>query len=728
MSDVYIDLNQLTTFNAPLKTVSENILRGANNYAKSHDSFSFGALNPELYNTVALMYFDFDDTTTMLKGRSVIGNFGATPNAGLSDYLSSIGAFRGTSLGGKYFTKPAKYDDWCFFYELKKINQRGSTDPLYDNVEQVQSTFYYRPTSTYGPIGAQTTDSTPQSQMGIHRWCVIGNPMGDPPPPTNNYDDWYYVSKWNFYNRAAGSSTARTAINSNYEKGVFPIVLWDIQNITRYGRSTSSKPYTGFVNGNYQGFILLNPRFAATLGRLADWRLISTFTRETLSTSQIIIRDQYKHKSTLGDNIKILIPDDPLKIWVRNENETIYDTTPATQSNPILAFKSEEDFLALLNDWGITRVTNDIDEAQKKDGGAFPGHVPEGDGFTPDGGNPEGYDTNPAIPSIPSYPDNTSDRVTPTTPNISAINAASVYALSLSGVKTLLNWLMSEGFTKNISELFSDKLSAIDDLKIMPFDIVNHDTLHALYSDTLTIANVTGNVVCHKIQPNYNCIINGGSYHYTAYWGDYNDYTAASYYLYIPYGGIVELSPSFVVNRDLRLEYALDIMTGNATAIIYSNDVFVKTVPCQMGQTVPITYTNTNQREIKNTLAALNAGTTLVNMAAGKTDIVGGVLNIGNTVAKTALTNPLTIGSIGNFGANTSLVMPQNPFLIISRIQQSIPANMDGIIGRPSNTHNTIGAFVGSGFVQISADHINTTATTAEQEQIISLLQGGIYL
>lgn len=736
LSNTPIIFENLTSFEAPLRTVNENTISNYNKYFSEHIAPTFSALTPHLYNTVGLLRTKFSYDTDYGKNAFFDNQIIRTNPFG----TTAIGA-----LGAIYQPQNAiiqeKYDDWCFYVELKPVSEYkwGSTaieenPPLYDNVEFITSSWYYRPTTTMGPIGAQTTISTPYENMGWGEWCIKTTPLVEP-VSTHNYDNWLYVSKMEFYNRKNGATSNRTlVINPTGGKRVVPFILWDIQNLIWYTRGSGAKPKTNTYNGNLQGcsyFMPIGQTGSITLKMFGDWRLITTRSvKQGLGLAEIELLNELYHKSNLGENVRMLLPtysgDKPYTKLLSTDNETFWENR-TFDTVPLLAFKSIDDLIKLFNDWGITRVTDDKEEATSKPAELFPDYIPNGDGFNPDGGDNIGFDTNSDIPSIPSFSDNTSDKISPETPNISAINAASVYALSLSGVKSLLQWLMTDNFTKNISELFNDKLSAIDDLKLLPFDIVAHDSLHTEASNNLTIANVSSNVSCYKIRPNYNCIINGGSYHYTAYWGDFNDYSSATYYLYIPYGGIVELSPSFVVNRDLRIIYALDLMTGNATAIIYSNEVFVKTVPCQMGQTIPITYTNTNQREIKNTLAALNAGTSLI--SAGATgDILGGTMGFINSTASAIMTNPLKIGSIGNFSANTSLIMPQNPFLIITRVQQSIPANMDGIIGRPSNTFNNISAFVGSGFVQINADHINTTATTAEQEQILNLLHAGIFI
>lgn len=732
-----IDTSELKFFEAPLKTVSDNVIRQINTDIVGNSGVGFGAINPYLYNKTCLLNCHLNIQS--MTGGAYIDRADEGSGSIDANKLSAIGqplaVFKHTSNNPSNpltFGTP-NIDDYAIYIEVAPLSDYPSSTAFYDNVEMIGTGYKTVRNSKDYPY------TTPFDIMGKLALGVVNKQSNLEPLPTNEYDNWVYVKKFVVYNRAEGVESARIALTKNplENSNILPCVLFNCQTLYHY-RYNSGRPKAYVFNNSFQGLIIANLMTQySPLWQLYNWRFINVQKPDVDVDGFLRYITQFNHLSSLGDNIKLLkrynsADTQHLVKWIAagklNQPEFIYQDWRPQNTTGVLAFKTIDDIKWLLADWGFVKVSDDLDVVQNMPSELFPGYTPPEGEFNPDGGDNTGYDDNNPIGDIPSYPDNTSDTITPTTPNISAINAASVYALNLNSVKQMLNWLMTENFTKNISELFSDKLSALDDLKLFPFDVVNHDNLHVEASDTLTLANVSDNIPCHKILPNYNCIINGGSYHYTAYWGNYNDYTAASYYLYVPYGGIVELSPSHVVNRDLSIKYALDIMTGNATAIIYSNGVLVKTVPCQMGQTIPITYTNTNQREIRNALTALNAGTSIINMAAGKTDILGGVLGIVNSTATTALTNPLKIGSIGNFSSGTSLIMPQNPFLVISRTQQSIPADRQNVIGIPSNINTKISDFVGSGYVQINAAHITTTATTDEQNQIINLLRGGIFL
>ncbi len=409
--------------------------------------------------------------------------------------------------------------------------------------------------------------------------------------------------------------------------------------------------------------------------------------------------------------------------------------TPSTFDNavpPMLTFDDTNVFEKICGDLGLT-VTNNIDDAKNMPIDFFPdaggGTVPGGD--VP----PSGFPTNP-IPNIPSFPDNTTDTIPETPPNISALSSAGVYALDLPNTKSFLKWLMSDDFVQNISNLFNDKLSAVGDLKLFPFDIALHDSAHAVASDTLTVGNVTGAVSNHRIIDGYNTWISGGEYKYTAYYGDANDFEHCSYSLYIPYAGIVELDAGDVVNKTLRLSYAVDILTGAATAVVYSDDVIVKMVNANMGVSIPITSTNNNQRQLNSTLAQLGIGNSILNggissaLSGSPMPLFNSVINGAFSGINSMMTNPLKTQHSGTFGVGSGLSLSQSAFLIITRQVIAIPTDYKSVMGAPATYRGKISEFVGSGFVSVSVSKIDISnnATQSERDQILSALSRGIYI
>lgn len=728
---IFIDTNKLEYFDAPFNfSYNENQMKELNRAMIQNHAGGAGAAIPHYNNKISFVKLDEAYDNLKYSGGMILDYNAFNP----FDSYITVPGYVNIQSPDPYII-PEEMGDWVVYYELAMVNKYPywgielENPPLYDNMLLASTGFRFtrydnnlNPGDTYTPI----------EDMGKYSYVVRGS--GDKlPTPTHNYDNWLYVKNFKIYKRPKGDTSDRYEITETY-----PCVVWDLQSLYLY-RGRTLKTY----GGNYQSISLFNPDMYGNrvrplyLWQSCAWGMFNTYRVKgsiAAEKDDMFINSAVMHDSTIPNTalLGVCSQGGKLSKWFGQPplvaDDVYYWDDNSLGMHTILAFKTEQDFVNLLLDWGLTHYTNNEDEAKTMPVELFPDN-----GFVPDGGDSSGYDDNPTIPDIPSFADNTSDVIDINTPNISSANAANVYALSLTATQNFLTWLITDSFIDNISNLFNDKLSALNDLKLLPFDVVSHDTAHTAASDKLTLANVSTNIPCHKVQAGYNCILDGGKYHYTAYWGNYNDYTAATYYLYIPYGGIVELSPSHVVNCDLSIKYAVDLMTGNATAVIYSNGVLVKTVPCQMSQPVPITFTNTNQRDIKNALTALSAvsgiGGVVANAATGNIGgAVSGGLGVVSNVVGGIATNPLKVGSIGNFSSSTAFAMPQNAFLIISRAQLSTPSGLAGIAGRPSNIYTTINSFVGSGFVQINVSHINTAATTDEQNQILNLLRGGIFI
>lgn len=410
-----------------------------------------------------------------------------------------------------------------------------------------------------------------------------------------------------------------------------------------------------------------------------------------------------------------------------------FNTTKSKQV--LIAFKGVEAAIEFFKEWGFA-ATDDYSVAQSMQTEFFPGEI----GFVPDGGNQSGYPTN-NVPHVPSNPDNTSDIIERVPPQISTLSALNAYALNLQECKLFFKFLITDTFVKNISELFNDKLSAVNALKMFPFDIVLHDTSHTYADQKLTVGNVESDISTTAIVDNYNTWIYGGSIIQLGYYGNYNDYINTSYSLYVPFAGIIDLPSDRVVNCQIDLWYAVDLLSGNATAVVYSDGVFIKTIPAQMGMEVPITYTNSNQQLINASLSALNIGSNLFGSIGGGVaamaigDIGGGASTISGGLngaitngIKSIVTNPKKTGTIGSISSNTAYSLPQQPFLIISRDRIAIPSSYSGLVGKPSIFSGTIGQFIGAGFVSVKNAKLTTSATESERAEILGLLESGIFV
>lgn len=418
-------------------------------------------------------------------------------------------------------------------------------------------------------------------------------------------------------------------------------------------------------------------------------------------------------------------------------------------SECIIATSTPQTFIDLYKDFGIYASDN-LSEILY---GEIPDLVPD----NPAGGN-SGVD--PDLPSngvgntipsnIPTDNTNAIDDFTIDIPDISPASLASGYVYNVAQVRELFNWFCSKGYIENQSELFADKLSAIYGLILYPFDFTRHDIAHLEATDVTTIVSVSENISGYKLLAGYNTIVHGGDLVYNAYYGNFADWQLCKYSIYLPYGGIVDVPPSAVVNRRLSIDYAIDLLTGKATAIIKSYSlksdilgVLVKLVPCQIGHLVPVQSSNFAQREISNTLSSISMISTAVNGATGM--LANGLAGNGLGVATSAIrmgeslinqavnrefSQQLSYAATGSLSPSTGLALPQTPYLSIARTRLTTPSNFQMQNGIPTAYYATLSSVsTGDNFVKCDNVYLDTIRATLEEiDEIRTLLSSGVYI
>lgn len=353
-----------------------------------------------------------------------------------------------------------------------------------------------------------------------------------------------------------------------------------------------------------------------------------------------------------------------------------------------------------------------------------------------------GYDTNPT-PTIDSYPDNSTSDFEIKRPLLPFNPAVDTTVFNAGNVDSLMRWLTTSTFYDNISRLFNEPLSAIIALRYYPFDIVQHDSAHTTLNDTVSIVNVTAEgITGYSVGDDYNAVISGGSMEYTAYYGNFADWTNCRYQIYIPYVGIVDVPPSHVINRRLDLSYIVDFLTGKTTAILksYDKDTNIGNVvlmrECSLSVDVPITYSNFNQQQLTRAMSVLSGVQSTVSGAANGasggvagavagalTGAVGGAMN----AAQTYITTPLEMGAVGTVGSSGGYNLPQTAYLIINKRPLAVPSNgFESVSGRASSAYQPIGDV--SGLVKCENARLDINCTQAEKDEISSLLSGGVYV
>lgn len=218
-----------------------------------------------------------------------------------------------------------------------------------------------------------------------------------------------------------------------------------------------------------------------------------------------------------------------------------------------------------------------------------------------------------------------------------------------------------------------------------------------------------------------------GTIKYMGKYGNYLDfapYTKTK--LNLPYIGLIELDPADLYNSTLKIEYIIDLVTGQCMAILTLDGIPFMNVTGQMGFDIPITASDRVQTELRVASAAITA----VGGAAGHM-IAGDILGAGIGGASSALSL---------MGADYTSQRTASPspacasfanhlvYLLVDRpLYEGESKGYKHLHGYPCHKYMNLGSL--SGFVAVDArTDINIAMTSEENAMLEQLLTQGIYI
>ena len=323
----------------------------------------------------------------------------------------------------------------------------------------------------------------------------------------------------------------------------------------------------------------------------------------------------------------------------------------------------------------------------------FPGKPSE-----PQGGDGDMKDTNEPVPLTPSDITNVAYPVR-------------CYRLSRANVSALHGYLWSNDFITNLPKLFSDPFSAIVGIQAIPY-------ISPAEESNIIIGTLDTGIVSNKVTL-YYVTIDLGSIDVTEYWQnflDYQPYTRLK--LFLPYIGIVDLPTDLFMNNSVAVKYRIDIVSGACVAIVSNRDNIICTFTGNCSTKIPLSN-NDHSNAIGNTLVGIAglAGS----VATG--NAVGAVANTASIVA--GLKERIQIS--GSLSTAHGILINDKPFLMIERPDTEIPKNYAGLKGYTSNISMKLSET--TGFTKIADIKLDgLSCTDAEKEELLNMMQNGIYL
>lgn len=350
----------------------------------------------------------------------------------------------------------------------------------------------------------------------------------------------------------------------------------------------------------------------------------------------------------------------------------------------------------------------------------------------------------------------------PSSTNLPYTSFSNAYALPRAGVNKFLTVLNNSTFLDDLRLLFETPLDSVVSLRVFPFDVRRnklgrpYNTSDPLLSSpamqtkikvggvdiegvpNVDISDSNANILTwyiEKIPPLHNSFL------------DYEPYTKIE--LYLPYIGFISLDPSEVMDRPLTVKYAIDYMTGNATAYVtrpnvFGNEELISTSEGRVAIDIPITSRNAAEVARNILMTGVNSagglmsggggvGFGIARMAAG--DYVGGAMGVAGGLTSLESTAVGVIGSMqvhytkGSIGDGyNGWYAPQSPHVIITRPIIKEPDNYAHYYGRPSAKTAKLNTL--TGFTKVASVHVEGlgTATQDEIAEVERLLMTGVIL
>lgn len=412
------------------------------------------------------------------------------------------------------------------------------------------------------------------------------------------------------------------------------------------------------------------------------------------------IKDQFKDKITAPKGSKIKYP---AWAWKNNNSTNLYDEL-----------------------FNYTKIPNypDQDPDDEDDDSGQP---------TPD-------------PPIPGDGDTSSDPIPDPPPapiwDVSDTGFVVIYNPTVQEIRQLAYFMWSGDFADLIKKVFAEPFAALISLKMLFCPVTTGA------SQTVWLGNVETTVSMSKVTKQFTDI-DLGSINITEFFGSFIDYAPfTKIQIFLPFIGYKDLNTDEVMNSSLHLRYRVDVYSGACIAFLTVTKNIKSTQlnsilyqfdgNCAME--IPFT-SNDNSRYVSAILnSAASSAISLANPSAFTSAqppfmfdkgeeakyTLGSLAPVANGLLDIMSTKP-NVQRAGSLAGAVSAMGVKQPYIIIHRPIQHMPANYNHFMGIPLNLSRQLSTV--KGYTIISQIFISSqTATDEEITMITEILKSGVIL
>ena len=226
------------------------------------------------------------------------------------------------------------------------------------------------------------------------------------------------------------------------------------------------------------------------------------------------------------------------------------------------------------------------------------------------------------------------------------------------------------------------------------------------------------------------------------YFADYNDHNNTRCSLHLPFCGVIDIAPSAIAGRTVKVQYVCDVLTGNVSARVsvsggsaYGSGTgnsggYIAQGTGNCAYSVPICGNDNGMGDKLATLKSFATGQIngAASVLAGGKPSAGDLLS-GSTPSLAAgmFLAKHTTSVVGALGGGVGNVADLSVRLTIERVVPVKPANYQTTQGFMSVTGGIVGSY--TGFTVFSSVNVSVAgATDEEKAEIERLLKEGVYI
>lgn len=288
--------------------------------------------------------------------------------------------------------------------------------------------------------------------------------------------------------------------------------------------------------------------------------------------------------------------------------------------------------------------------------------------------------------------------------------------------------LWSSSFIDSLVKSFYSPIDAIISLNLIP-SIKN---VYTYGTGEIALGNYNTKIVASKLASQF-FDVDMGTYTFNEYWAsalDYNPYTTIQ--LFLPYIGMVNLSPDDVMSKTIHVVYVCDVLTGQLNARVFvsteTGETLLYTFNGNFAINIPITGANYSEVYKAAIQGTVGLAKNFIGMGAGSAmGIMGSALDVVSDAANATSSTKIQYQNGGSMSLTSGYLAPQFCYVIISRPIQSLANGYNKFVGYPSNVTAQLSTL--SGFTMVEDIHLeNLSATDNEIDEIESLLKSGVII